>query len=263
MKGIWNQGKRWKSAIACSTVVFALFLIVIASGPNAQTPEKFTNLQVLPKDISRDSLEATMHGFTDALGVHCSYCHVRPQPKEGQGRVEPDFASDAKPEKLTARVMLAMVHRINGTELTQIKTDHPDHVTVTCRTCHRGQSRPWQVEDVLTQSYHTGGFDSLTAKYEALRKDYYGTDTYNLGESMLPDLGETLAGPDSAGVRVRFAEYNLKWFPQSAYTYVALGQARGALGDKDQALKDLNHAAELDPTLKDYVQRVIEHMKTK
>jgi hypothetical protein len=38
----------------------------------AQFPEKFTNLQVLPKDTSRPQLESTMWGFV-ALNVRCNY----------------------------------------------------------------------------------------------------------------------------------------------------------------------------------------------
>ena len=42
----------------------------------AQIPEKFENLQVLPKDIPRDTLLRVMRGFTAALGVRCDFCHM-------------------------------------------------------------------------------------------------------------------------------------------------------------------------------------------
>jgi len=42
----------------------------------AQFPEKFTNLKVLPMDISRKELESTMRGFAFALNVRCNHCHV-------------------------------------------------------------------------------------------------------------------------------------------------------------------------------------------
>ena len=52
-----------------------------------------------------------MKFFAQSLGVRCTFCHVG---IEGQPLSTFDFASDAKKEKLTARKMLVMVHRINS-----------------------------------------------------------------------------------------------------------------------------------------------------
>src|SRR6185437_12934948 len=49
--------------------------------------------------------------LTVSLGVRCTYCHVG---EEGKPLSTFDFASDAKDHKLTARKMLAMMHRINA-----------------------------------------------------------------------------------------------------------------------------------------------------
>src|SRR5215831_12542946 len=89
----------------------SLFIIVVmASFPAfAQFPDKFTNLKVLPSDISKHDLEQTMRGFAFALGVRCEHCHVEKKaPERGF-----DFAVDDKTEKKTARVMLQMVRAIN------------------------------------------------------------------------------------------------------------------------------------------------------
>ena len=99
-------------------------------------PPGFKNLRVLPTDISRPNLMNTMKLFAQSLGVRCTHCHVG---EEGKPLSTFDFASDAKPAKLTARKMLAMVHRINRedlgvTDLSQVK--------VTCFTCHRGSTKP-------------------------------------------------------------------------------------------------------------------------
>jgi cytochrome c peroxidase len=59
--------------------------------------------------------------------------------EEGKPLSTFDFASDAKPQKLVARKMLAMVHRINSEDL-GVK-DFKD-VKVTCFTCHRGLTKP-------------------------------------------------------------------------------------------------------------------------
>jgi hypothetical protein len=71
-----------------------------------QFPEKFTNLKVLPKDISRAELQSTMRGFAFALNVRCEHCHVE---KAGGKKFEMDFVADEKDAKKTARVMLEMI----------------------------------------------------------------------------------------------------------------------------------------------------------
>ena len=102
-----------------------------------QIPQKFTNLQVLPKNISGSDLVATMKGFTSALGVRCEHCHVG----EGNDLSKFDFASDAKPTKKAARSMVHMVEHINTEHLKGIG-DPARQPKVTCFTCHRGAKIP-------------------------------------------------------------------------------------------------------------------------
>ena len=53
-------------------------------GGRGAPPEPPKNLQILPKDIARPELIATMGGFARGLGVQCSYCHVRPRRTAGK-----------------------------------------------------------------------------------------------------------------------------------------------------------------------------------
>jgi tetratricopeptide (TPR) repeat protein len=46
-----------------------------------QIPDKFTNLQVLPKDLGKRELLETMKNFTRALGVRCQFCHIGEEGK--------------------------------------------------------------------------------------------------------------------------------------------------------------------------------------
>ena len=112
-----------------------LFASTLAS---AQVPDKFTNLKILPKDITKQQLVETMKGFALGLGVRCSTCHVG---EEGRPLSTYDFASDEKRTKQNARIMLAMVHDINANKVSQLKLEQPP-ITVTCYTCHRGQKQP-------------------------------------------------------------------------------------------------------------------------
>jgi Photosynthetic reaction centre cytochrome C subunit len=116
----------------------ALTAVAFAQAPQAPAaPAAFQNLQVLPKDISRRDLGATMRGFETALGVECTYCHVR----EGRGGRN-DMASDEKPPKQTARVMMRMVRQINETLAANLKKPAADIEQVQCATCHRGSAIP-------------------------------------------------------------------------------------------------------------------------
>ena len=136
-----------------ATVV--LFLVAfVAFGVAAYNPPKqknsiditssdtsiYKNLQVLPKDISKDSLDHVMHNFAQSLGVKCMFCHVHTGNDFRQGW---DFASDDKPEKNTARYMLKMTAGINGTYFNFDSSTQTDTIhAVTCVTCHRGIPHP-------------------------------------------------------------------------------------------------------------------------
>jgi hypothetical protein len=96
----------------------------------AQEPSGFKNLQVLPPDISKAELKATMEGFADQLNVRCSFCHV------------PDnYDKDDKNHKLVARKMLKLVTymRANAAEYFKDSVEAKD---INCWSCHRGQSEP-------------------------------------------------------------------------------------------------------------------------
>src|SRR5271163_1749435 len=86
-----------------------LGLLLFSIPAAGQVPDKFTNLQVLPKDVSKQELQSTMRGFAFALNVRCNYCHA--QKKEGE-KPGLDYASDEKDMKQTARAMLQMVAAI-------------------------------------------------------------------------------------------------------------------------------------------------------
>jgi hypothetical protein len=108
-----------------------------AARTSDQLPQKFTNLQVLPKNIAPAELVATMKGFTAALGVRCEHCHVG----EGNDLSKFDFPSDAKPTKKVARTMIHMVEHINTEHLNGIG-DPNRQPKVTCFTCHQGTKTP-------------------------------------------------------------------------------------------------------------------------
>jgi thioredoxin reductase len=130
---------RW----ACfSTAVSLLFVLAPpafaqqADGGHRGYPPitKFTNLQVFPKDIPPPDLIKQMRQFSADLGVHCGFCH------EGNEEArQMNFPADGKPEKKTARVMIAMTAEINAKYLAMLPAGD---AKASCYTCHRGHSKP-------------------------------------------------------------------------------------------------------------------------
>ncbi|MBS1529803.1 MAG: c-type cytochrome [Bacteroidetes bacterium] len=111
---------------------------IAASMPQQQEPPKPKNLKVLPKDIPFRTLDHIMDTWAVSLGVHCNFCHARdPQTNKM------DFASDAKPEKTTARHMFKMAAKINK-KFFEGQKDSLGMVagSINCYTCHRGQAHP-------------------------------------------------------------------------------------------------------------------------
>ena len=128
-------------ALATAAGLFGISVAAAQTPPQAPQPPfampPFKNLKVLPKDIARADLLASMKFFSQSLGVRCTYCHVG---TEGQPLSTFDFASDAKEHKKIARDMMRLTQHLNTDHLPAI-TGLPD-AKVTCFTCHRGATKP-------------------------------------------------------------------------------------------------------------------------
>ena len=70
------------SRFASRSIVAGVGLLLSAAAAGAQIPDKFENLQVLPKDIPKDQLVQTMRSFANALGVRCVHCHAAKDPQD-------------------------------------------------------------------------------------------------------------------------------------------------------------------------------------
>ena len=75
-----------------------------------------------------------MRAFAFGLGVQCGYCHVMEPTR--------DLASDEKPAKKTARLMLQMVAHVNEELATGVGKPAAEVTKVQCATCHRGKAIP-------------------------------------------------------------------------------------------------------------------------
>lgn len=125
---------------AAAVLASAAGLQAPQSAPLAQISSQPKNLKVLPGDMTGRQVRDVMDGWTDALGVECSTCHVRDATSAASdGRPRYDYADDSKQEKRTARVMYAMTQEINARYLSTVPNSG---IPVSCGTCHRGHLSP-------------------------------------------------------------------------------------------------------------------------
>jgi len=108
----------------------ALFFTASLIGVTASAAPEHKNLQILPKTISADELKKTMEGFTEQLGVKCTFCHIADQ-----------YEKDDRPHKADARRMIKLVQDMKAK-----KTDYfgprTKEAVITCSMCHKGKAEP-------------------------------------------------------------------------------------------------------------------------
>jgi len=128
-----------KRSSAFAVVMAITILLFLCSAAIDPPKNEYRNLKVLPKNITSKAMSKIMvDEFSDALGVSCGFCHA-----EEAGSHRLDYASDAKPEKAMARIMMRMTIRVNKQ---YFNLKHPmledAALVITCNTCHNGQPHP-------------------------------------------------------------------------------------------------------------------------
>lgn len=107
-----------------------IFLAVSLLGVTAFAGPEHKNLQVLPKTITNDELKKTMDGFTEQLGVKCTFCHVIDQ-----------YDKDERPHKADARRMIKLVQDMKAKKADYFGPRTKEAV-ITCSMCHKGKAEP-------------------------------------------------------------------------------------------------------------------------
>lgn len=219
-----------------------IFLLAAMAAP-AQVPDKFTNLQVFPKDISRDELMQIMRGFSFSLGVRCDHCHAGNDNPQLHGM---NFASDEREPKKTARLMLRMVAAINRDYITKVSQEPA--IQVECVTCHHGLSRPRTLQAVLLDEMEKHDVASAISLYRSLRKESYGNGQYDFSETSLNLLTESLGHKGKAKEAAAIMELNLAVNgPLSTWGLSDLAMAHQANGEPRKAEADFRKILDADP----------------
>ena len=205
-------------------------------------PDKPQNLQVLNKDWPGSRLSPVMRGFTRALGVRCTYCHVG---EEGKDLSTYDFVSDANPNKNRAREMLRMLGDVND-HLKKLEPSGDKRVNMWCHTCHRGRPRPMTLEEELGEQYRTKGIDAALNHYRTLKQNYFERGAYDFSERSLNSFGYELLDKDKAAA-IRVFDLNTQTFPKSSNTWNSLAEACLKAGDLKAAKRNYEKALKLNP----------------
>lgn len=228
--------QRRPALIACA-------LVVLAQRAGAQVPDKFTNLQVLPMDISKGGLVMTMRGFATDLRVRCNHCHVGPDDLEGM-----DFATDEKPTKRVAREMLRMVQSVNAT-LKGLPPREEPRQSASCFTCHRGAQRPPEaLHHVLARIAEAQGVEAAVGRYRELRRDHGSDGQYDFSPMSLLTAVNRLVEAGRVDDGLALARYNVESHADVAQVHVQIGQILLRKGDRAGAAESFRKALKLDPT---------------
>lgn len=219
--------------------------LLLAAPAAAQIPERFENLQVLPEDISRDSLMQVMRTFSMSLGVRCVHCHVG---REGtQNFAGYDFDSDDRAPKRTARFMMRMVRDLNTRVLAELPDRSDPPVRVTCITCHRGMPVPTTIETILTRTIDSAGVPAAIARYRQLRETTMERGRLDFGEGPVSDVARRLAAGGKTDEALALLEMNAELHPRSAAVDVQLGDLHRQRGERDRAIARYRAALEKEP----------------
>jgi tetratricopeptide (TPR) repeat protein len=229
-------------------------LLLTSSAAAQQEPQ---NLQVFPKDTPRSELIPIMRDFSFATGLRCEGCHYDPV---GEGNFRDiDFASDENPRKTTARFMIRMLKNLNEFVLPMNPNRGEMALTITCKTCHRGQAKPILLGQDLLMTVHESGVDSAATRYRFLREEFGMAGAYDFGEWETNELADELAEEGRIDDAIAIYELNAE-FHESPSIQAALGELYAEKGDTEAAISAYEKAIELGfPAAR--LQPVIDELK--
>lgn len=207
-------------------------------------PDSLINTKVFPRTTPVMDVIGAMRGFSGALGVRCQFCHLG---EEGKPLQTFDFASDEKRTKRIARQMMRMVTDVKG-RLDTLPGRTTPVVEVTCRTCHRGVSRPIPLAQLVQETAEGAGVDSAVRAYRSLRDRYLGRDAYDFGEGSLSQAAQRLARGKHFSEALQVLAVNEEFSPQSSGISTMRGNVLAMKGDTSAARTAFQEALQRDST---------------
>lgn len=237
-----NRGAVWTLPIWLATVMCLVWSFPDAAAAQWRWPEQARDLRELPADFPPERLSAVMRGFTSALGVRCSYCHVG---EEGQPLETYDFVSNENPNKDRARAMYRLLGAVND-QLSEVEPSGT-RVNMWCHTCHNGKPRPQTLAEAVDERYESSGPDEAFRYFRELRDRYYGAGAYDFTPANIASLASSLLQRGDEDTARRFFEANVVDHPDSWEAAEGLGDFFAATDRLDAAREEYIRALELGP----------------
>ena len=209
--------------------------------------EVFKNVKTLKKISANRFLMIMDIGYSRALGVDCSHCHV-------PGKWE----SYEKPEKGIAVEMANMSRGLNNDTLKSIKNLKNPRPLATCTVCHRREIIPatnlprkrnnstderapngWELASITTQF----GWKPALAILQSAKRDYPKAPIFR--ERNLTRVGYNVLKRGRATKAVELFKVLVNSYPKSANAYGSLSDGLIAAGNKPEAIKNARIAIRL------------------
>ncbi len=115
----------WLLGTIAALALGTFAVVMLGGNPAHADGPAGKNLQVLPKDIDKDTLKKQMKEMSKSVGKKCDGCH------------DVDAFDKDTEKKTIAREMMKMTSAINA----QLEKDGAK-TKVTCATCHAGKEKP-------------------------------------------------------------------------------------------------------------------------
>lgn len=148
--------------------------------------------------------------------------------------------------------MLALARDVNARLGAELGKPAADITRVGCATCHRGVAISKQLVDIVIDTAAQSDAAAAVLRYRDLRKQYYGGQSYDFTENTLIAVAQRAVAANKAADAIAYLQADIEFFPNSARSYQALSQAYQRKSDKDNAIKSLQKAIELDPNNQQY-----------
>jgi hypothetical protein len=238
-----------------------LLLVVVSTSvgacpADAQIPEKFVNLRVLPKDIARDSLVQIMRGFSFALGVRCQHCH---SGGDGVSFVGVSFDSDDKPAKRNARFMLQMVDSLNRSILAAMPVRSTPPVAVGCVTCHRALPRPITIETWVLNMIDRAGADSAVRAYKNLRTNRSLDGSFDFTPQRMIEVARHLSVAGKTAEAITILEMTLESSASNVQIVSMLAEMHRQRGEREKAIERYRQVLQAAPNNPEAKRRLAEY----
>jgi hypothetical protein len=226
-----------------AAAVFAASAPLRAQAPGKFPPDSLINTTIIPRNTPPIQVVGIMRNFAIDLGVRCQFCHVG---REGQPLAQFDFAADEKRTKQVARQMMRMVQEIN--RRVDTLPGHTAGLEVTCRTCHRGVTKPVALAQIVADAAVDAGADSALRLYRTLKQRYANGDAYDFREGSLNTAAFRAARANKIADALAILDFNESLFPNSSGLSVFRGNILLMRGDTSGAERAFREALRRDST---------------